>query len=101
MDHEFEIVVRPDPTYRPSFSAVYGEWRPYWRYQDTAGWRRWDPYHGDPFWADEVDPPVIESFHATSEIRLGRGPVLAGEDKAMDAREGIAEIGPKVEYPED
>ena len=31
MDHEFEIVVRADPTYRPFFSAVYGEWRPYWR----------------------------------------------------------------------
>jgi len=101
MDHQFEIVVLPDPAYRPAFSAVYGEWRPYWRYEDPAGWRDWDPYHGDPFWAEAVDPQVIESFHATSEIRLGRGPVPAGEDKAMVAREVITAIGPQIEYPED
>ena len=104
MEHQSEIVVRPlrpDPTYRPAFSAVYGDWRPYWRYQNMAGWTDWDPYHGDPFWADQIDPQVVESFHATAEIKLGRGSIPVGEDKAMAASDVIRDIGPRVKYPEE
>jgi hypothetical protein len=101
MDHKIEIIVRPDPSYRPAFSAVYGEWRPYWRYEGSSGWQDWDPYHGEPFWADRIAPRLIESFHATAEIRIGRGPVPTGEDKAMIAREVIARLGSDVRYPED
>jgi hypothetical protein len=102
MDHEIERQVRPDPHYEPWYGPQYGDWRPYWRYQGPgSGWRDWDPYHGDPFWTRDVDVMTIERFEATSEIRLGRGPIPAGEETAMLAREVIAGIGPKVEYPHD
>ena len=102
MDHEIERQVRPDPSYRPWYGLQYGDWRPYWRYQSPGdNWRDWDPYHGDPFWTRDVDVMTIERFEATSEIRLGRGPVPAGEDRAMLARDVIAQIGPKLEYPRD
>ena len=102
MEHEIERQIRPDPYYTPWYGSVYGGWRPYWRYQYPGDmWRDWDPYHGDPFWARDVDVMTIERFEATAEIRLGRGPVPAAEDQAMVAREVIARIGPQVEYPHD
>lgn len=102
MDHEIQREIRPDPHYFPSYAPAYGDWRPYWRYEGRGtGWREWDPYHGDPFFAGEVDVRTVERFEATAEIRLGRGPVPAGEGQAMAAREVIARIGPGVEFPHD
>ena len=102
MDHEIQRQIRADPTYEPWYGTQYGDWRPYWRYQIPGDrWRDWDPYHGDPFWTRDVDVLTVERFEATAEIRLGRGAAPAGEDKAMVAREVIARIGPKVEYPRD
>ena len=102
MDHEIERQIVPDPYYRPWYGPRYGDWRPYWRYRipnDT--WRDWDPYHGDRFWTHEVDVRTVERFEATAEIRLGRGPVPTGEDKAVVARDVIILLQPRVEYPED
>lgn len=98
MDHRITREIRDDPLYRPWFGSAYGEWRPYWRYRDARdAWREWDPYHGDPFWSIEV---TSEQFEATAEIRMGKGPIPAGETEAMDARKVGAEIGPRVKYPE-
>lgn len=102
MDHEIERQIRSDPHYEPWYGPAYGDWRPYWRYQrPRASWRDWDPYHGDPFWTHDVDIRTVQRFEATAEIRMGRGPVPAGEDQAMVASEAIAQIGPRVEYPHD
>src|SRR5262245_32787854 len=37
--------------YRDPFGpGPYRFWRPYWRYRGAGwGWRRWDPWFGDPF----------------------------------------------------
>lgn len=97
MDHRITREVRPDPFYRPWFGPAYGEWRPYWRYYEPGfGWRDWDPYHGDRFWAEQV---TTEEFQATAEIRMGRGAIPAGESAAMDARRVKAEIGPRIRLP--
>lgn len=100
MEHEIEREIRPDPFYRPWYDPAFGTWRPYWRYWGPGGWRDWDPYHGDPFWARDLDIRTVERFEATAEIRLGRGTVPPGEAEAMIAREVIARIRPQVEYPE-
>ena len=102
MDHEIQRQIRADPTYDPWYGTQDGDWRPYWRYQGPGDrWRDWDPYHGDPFWTRGVDVLTVERFEAIAKIRLGRGAAPASEDKAMVAREVIARIGPKVEYPHD
>lgn len=101
MEHEIEHVVRPDPRAPRSYDEVYGDWRPYWRYREYgAGWSEWNPYRGDPFFTDRTDELTIERYEATAEIRLGRGPIPAGEDKALDAREVMARVGPTLVYPE-
>jgi hypothetical protein len=97
MDHRITRELRPDPYYDPAFGILYGEWRPYWRYYGPGGWREWDPYHGDRFWAEEI---ASEEFEATAEIRMGKGAIPAAESKAMDARMVAEEIGPQVKYPE-
>lgn len=100
MEHEIERQIRPDPYYRPWYGTRFGAWRPYWRYRVPGDpWFDWDPYHGDPFWTHDIDVRTVERFEATAEIRLGRGPVPAGEAGAMVAREVIAEIGPTIERP--
>lgn len=100
MEHEIRREIRPDPTYSPWFGQMYGDWRPYWRYRRPGGaWLDWDPYHGDPFWTGGVDVRTIERFEAMAEIRMGRGAVPAGEEKAHLAQDVIARIGPQVEYP--
>ena len=99
MDHEIAREIRRDPAYTPWFGSAYAEWRPYWRYQGQGqAWRDWDPYHGDRFWTHDVDIVTVERFEATAEIKLGRGQAPAGESQYFDARNVIADIGPRVEY---
>jgi hypothetical protein len=97
VEHQVERELRPDPLYRPWFYDKFGYWRPYWRYYGPrSGWRTWDPYFGDPFWADRIDTRTIERFEVVAEIRMGRGEAPAGNGKAFDAREVISRIGPQI-----
>jgi hypothetical protein len=97
VEHQVERDLRPDPLYRPWFYDNYGYWRPYWRYYGPrTGWRTWDPYFGDPFWADRVDIRTIERFEVSAEIRMDRGAMPSGTRKAFDARDVIARIGPQI-----
>ena len=97
VEHQVQRDLRPDPLYRPWFYDNYGYWRPYWRYYGPGiGWRTWDPYFGDPFWADRLDDRTIERFEVSAEIRMDRGPLPTGNRKAFDAREVIARIGPQL-----
>lgn len=89
--------VNPDPF--GGFGA-YGYWRPYWRYYGPSmGWRAWDPWYGDPFWADRMDVRTIEKFEASAEILLGHGPKPANDPRAFDAREVMANLGPGIVRP--
>src|SRR3546814_10899027 len=37
---------------RPFGPGPYGFWGPSWRFYGSWGWRRWDPFWGDPFYKD-------------------------------------------------
>jgi hypothetical protein len=96
-DRKARTYVDPDPYGR---FGPYGHWRPYWSYYGPRwGWRAWDPWYGDPFWADRIDVRTVERFEATAEIVLGRGPKPATDPRAFDAREVLANLGPTIVRP--
>lgn len=93
--------VEPDPFYRPWYGRSYGYWRPSWRYYGPRwGWRTWDPFWGDPFWADRMDVRTVDKFEASAEIVMHRGPKPADDPRAFDARGVMETIGPRVVRPE-
>ncbi|MDP1630045.1 MAG: hypothetical protein Q8L66_01335 [Caulobacter sp.] len=78
----------------------YGYWRPYWRYYGPAwGWRAWDPWYGDPFWADRLDVRTVERFEASAEIIMGKGAKPQDDPRAFDARDVMANLGPGIVRP--
>lgn len=97
-EHEIQTYATPDPFYHPYYGYPY--WRPYWGYYMRGyGWNYWDPWAGGAFWSDHLDVRTIESFEATAEISMHKGPMLASEPRAMDARTVIAQLGPTIELP--
>jgi hypothetical protein len=87
-----------DPFYQPWYG--YGYWRPYWRYYGHGyGWRSWDPFWGDPFWADRIDVHTVEKFEATAEVVMGHGAKPANDPRAFDARAVITNLQPRIQYP--
>lgn len=89
--------VEPDPFYRPWYGS-YGYWRPSWRYYGGHfGWRTWDPFWGDPFWADRVDVRTVERFEAAAEITMGKGAKPADDPRAFDARAVVENLGPRIQ----
>jgi len=90
--------VEPDPLYHPWYG--FGYWRPTWRYYGRGfGWRTWDPWWGDPFWADRYDVRTIEKFEATAEILMHHGAKPAGDARAFDAHAVIENLRPRIQYP--
>ena len=99
MERQVERSYGRDPFYDPWFyrEFSYSYWRPYWRYYGPGtGWRSWYPYYGDPFWTTEVDVRKVERFEAHAEIAMRRGPLPEERRKALDAREVMARLGPKI-----
>jgi hypothetical protein len=93
--------LEPDPLYHPWYGPRYGYWRPSWRYYGAGpGWRSWDPFWGDPFWADRVDVRTVEKFEATAEVFMGKGAKPADDPRAFDARQVVANLQPRIKYPE-
>jgi hypothetical protein len=73
--------------------------RPYWRYYGYGyGWRRWDPWFGGPFWADDIDVRTVEKYEASAEILMGHGPKPA-DKHAFDAREVMKNLASHVVRP--
>ncbi|MDO8295421.1 MAG: hypothetical protein Q7T19_03180 [Caulobacter sp.] len=96
-DRKARTYVDPDPY---SGFGPYGYWRPYWRYYGPRwGWRAWDPWYGDPFWADRVDVRTVERFEASAEILLGHGSKPSNDPRAFDAREVLTNLGPTIVRP--
>lgn len=101
MERQVEREYRRDPLYNPWFYRDYYYWQPYWRYYGSSlGWRSWDPYFGDPFWADRVDQRTVESYEAIAEIKCGRGAMPATDLRAFDARDVLARIGQDAVQPQ-
>jgi hypothetical protein len=92
--------IEPDPLYSPWYGPGYAYWRPHWRYWGPGpGWHSWDPFWGGPFWADRVDVRTIEKFEASAEIFMGKGPKPAADPRAFEARQVIANLQPRIQYP--
>lgn len=99
-DRNARTYIEPDPFYRPWYGPGYNYWRPSWRYYGGGyGWRSWDPFFGDPFWADRMDVRTVEKFEASAEIVMHRGPKPEGDTRAFDARAVMDNIGPRVLRP--
>lgn len=100
-DKDTRTYADPDPFYRPWYGAGYGYWRPSWRYQGRGfGWRAWDPIYGDPFWGDRIDIRTVEKFEAGAEIVMKHGPKVEGDVRSFDAHAVLANLKPKIQYPE-
>ena len=98
-ERDARTYVEPDPLYRPWYGG-YGMWRPHWRYYGRGfGWRSWDPFWGDPFWASRVDVRTVQRFEASAEIVLGRGAKPADDPRAFDARAVVENLRPRIQYP--
>ena len=98
-EHDVQTYVRPDPFYRPWYGPDYGYWRPHWRYSQRGVWGVWHPELGDPFWASRMNVQTVESFEAEAEIVLHKGTPAASDERAFDAREILARLGPTIELP--
>jgi hypothetical protein len=99
-EHDVRTYTRPDPFYRPYYGPAYGYWRPHWRYyRPGTGWDVWHPEYGGPFWADRLDVTTVESYEASAEIVLRKGPMMATDQRAFDARRVLADLGPTIELP--
>ncbi|MEI9965787.1 MAG: hypothetical protein WDM92_15190 [Caulobacteraceae bacterium] len=90
----------PDPFYHSGFWGAYGwGWRPYWRYSGPWGWRSWDPWYGDPFWAARSTSSRFNRYEGLTEIVMGHGTPPAGE-RVFDAREVTQNLGPGIVRPQ-
>ena len=99
-DRDVRTYVEPDPLYRPWYGPAYPYWYPSWRYYGGGfGWRTWDPYWGDPFWADRMDVRTVERFEATAEILMHKGAKPTGDARAFDARAVMENLGPRIVRP--
>jgi hypothetical protein len=100
-DAKSRTYVEPDPFYHPWYGSSFGYWRPSWRYRGRGygGWRTWDPFFGDPFWADRMDVQTIQSFEASAEIVTHKGAKPADDPRAFDAHAVVENLKPKIQYP--
>jgi len=94
-DRNVETRVYSDPI-GPS---RYGWWRPSWRYYGGFGWRSWDPWYGDPFWANNVDVRTVQRFEAHAEVYMFHG-APRDPERSFNAREIVANLGPSIELPQ-
>lgn len=86
------------PGWGPGFG--YGYWRPSWRYYGAGwGWRSWDPFMNDPFWASRVDVRTVEKFEASADIVMRKGAPSSNTDRTFDARAVISDLGPTIVRP--
>jgi hypothetical protein len=85
---------------RPFHSGPWGYWGPYWSFHGRPfGWRTWDPYWGDPFWADRIDVRTVDRYEATAEIVMGRGPKPPDDLRTFDARSVIDNLRHRIVVP--
>ncbi len=99
-EREATTYAEPDPFYRPFYGPGYGYWRPSWRFYRRGGWGAWQGGIGGAPWADGIDLRTVEQYEAHAEIVMRRGAVPAGEERAFDARQIMADLGPTIDRPD-
>jgi hypothetical protein len=91
-DRRTEVEAMPDPFYGPGYR--WGYFRPDWDFYGPGyGWRGWGPYWGG------TDVATYQKFRASAEIALHHGPKPQDNPRALDAREVLANLGPKIKRP--
>ena len=84
---------------RPFGPGPYGFWGPSWRFYGRPwGWRRWDPFWGDPFYND-FDVRTVDRYEAVAEIVMGKGPPPRDNVHSFDAHDVMANLGPTIRVP--
>ena len=91
-DRDTRYVGTPDPYWGGSPWGPY--WRPSWRHYRGGYWSRWDP-----FWGNDFDVREVTRYEANAEIVIHRGTAPRDDRFAFDAREVIANLGPRVVRP--
>jgi len=80
-----------DPLYGP---GLYGYWwGPRWRTWGGYGWGPWGPYWGG------ATVSSVQKFQASAEIVMQHGPKPTADPRAMDAREVLANLSPRIQRP--
>jgi hypothetical protein len=83
----------------PFGPGPWGYWGPSWRFRGRGfGWRSWDPWFGDPFWADNYDVSTVTSYEACAEIGMSHGR-QADDARSFDAHQIVANLGPTIQMP--
>jgi hypothetical protein len=70
----------------PAFEPRYGYWRPHWTWF-RAGWD------------DDEETERMDSYLASAVIAIGHGAPPAGDPKAFDARQVLANLAPTIQRP--
>jgi hypothetical protein len=70
----------------PAFEPRWGYWRPHWTW-----------YHVG--WDDDYETERQDSYLASAVIAIGHGALPAGDPKAFDARQVLANLGPTIQRP--
>ncbi len=78
----------------------WDRWGPSWRYYRGGYWSPWSPWGrwGDPFYND-VDVREVSRYEASAEIIMGRGAKPENDIEAFNAREVMANLGPRISRP--
>jgi len=90
-DRDTRYYADPDPFYRGGYGRYWG---PSWRFYSRNYWSPW----GDPFGRD-YDVREVSRYEARADIILGRGSPPSDARHAFDAREVVANLGPRVARP--
>ena len=88
-DADTRYYASPDPWFRGGYGPYWG---PSWRFYRGGGWSRWDPWYRDN------DIRQVTRYEARAEIVMGRG-ARPMDDHAFDAREVLANLGPRIARP--
>lgn len=88
-DADTRYVATPDPL-SPRFSPY---WDPWWRFYRGGYWSPLDR------WGRDYDVRESTRYEAMAEIVMGRGTKPADDPAAFDAREVVANLGPRVRRP--
>jgi hypothetical protein len=86
----FEAAQRHTDTHTSGYATDYGP--------GGWGWRRWGSW-GGVFWDNDVGFDTEQQYDASVEIVLNHGAKPAGDAHAFDARQVLANLGPKIVRP--
>jgi len=70
----------------PAFEPRWGYWRPHWSW-----------FHAG--WDDDYETVRQDAYEASAVIAIGHGPLPAGDPKAFDARQVMANLEPTIQRP--